>query len=183
MKEIVEAILFTSPEPLPVRRIARMAGMREEDVERVLKELSEEYISRNSAIEVIDIGGKYLMRVRPEYHAYVRRFAEKDMDKGTLRTLAVIAIWQPIMLSKLAKIRGNKCYEHVRRLEELGLIRAEKKGRTKLLRTTKKFAVYFGLKSNKPEEVREFLRESAKEDSTLGKYIEEHRGLHERSCG
>jgi len=176
MRRVVEAILFTSPEPLPIRRIARIAGMKEEEVEKAVEELSERYISRNSAIEVIDIGGKYLMRVRPEYHAYVRRFAEKDIDRGTLRTLAVIALWQPIMLSKLAKIRGNKCYEHVRKLEELGLIKAGKKGRTKLLKTTKRFAVYFGLKSDNPEEIREFLRKATKEDSTLIRYIND---LHE----
>jgi len=171
MKKVVEAILFTSPEALNAKRIARIANTSVEEVERAISELIEEYSSRDSAIEVIEVGGKYLMRVKPEYHAYVERFAEKDMDRGTLRTLAVIALKQPIMLSKLAKVRGNKCYEHVRKLEEMGLIKAEKKGRTRLLRTTKKFALYFGLKSNDPEEIREFLRKAVKKDSALEKYI------------
>ena len=60
----------------------------------------------------------------------------------------------------------------------MGLIKAEKKGRTKLLRTTKKFALYFGLKSNNPEEIREFLRKAAKKDSALERYIG---GLYEGS--
>ncbi|AEA47400.1 SMC-Scp complex subunit ScpB [Archaeoglobus veneficus] len=172
MKRVIEAILFTSPDPLSPSRIARIAGADVKEVENALAELVEEYATKDSAIEVIEVGGKYLMRVKPEYHTYVERFAEKDMEKGVLRTLAVIALRQPIMLSKLAKIRGNKCYDHVKKLEEMGLIKAEKRGRTRILRTTKKFATYFGLKTGNPEEIREFLRKAAKEDSALEKYIE-----------
>jgi segregation and condensation protein B len=155
---VVEAILFSATEPLSSISIARIAKTSVKKVESALQKLIEEYSSRESAIEVVKLKDKYLMRVKPEYHKFIGKFVESDLDKGCLRTLAVIAINQPIELSKLAKIRGNRCYEHVKKLEELGFIKAEKKGRTKVLTTTKEFAVYFGLKTDKPEEIKEILK-------------------------
>ncbi len=162
---IVEAILFSATEPLSPISIARIAKMSVKEVESALKKLIEEYSSRDSAIEIVRVGNKYLMRVKPTYQKFVGRFVESELDKGCLRTLAVIAVNQPIELSKLAKIRGNRCYEHVKRLEEMGFVKAEKKGRTKVLTTTKDFAVYFGLKVDSPEEVKRALK------SDLEKYI------------
>jgi len=123
-----------------------------------LEKLIEEYSSRDTAIEIIRIRDKYLMRVKPAYQKFVGRFVESELDRSCLRTLAIIAIKQPIELSKLAKIRGNRCYEHVKKLEELGFIKAEKKGRTKILTTTKDFAVYFGLNTDDPEEIKKLLK-------------------------
>ncbi len=156
-KKIVEAVLFSSPDPLSVARISKITKIDPEVVEKALKDLILEYNTRDSSIEILELGKKYLMRVRPDYFPYIERFAEKDMDRGTQRTLAVIALKQPIMLSQLAKIRGNKCYGHVKHLEELGLIKSEKKGRSRVLTTTRYFAKYFGLKSNDPEEIKEIL--------------------------
>jgi segregation and condensation protein B len=169
LKRIVEAILFSATEPLSASRIARIAGENVKDVEASLKELMEDYSGRDTAIEIIELNKKYLMRVKPEYSDYVRRFVERDLDRGTLRTLAIIALKQPILLSKLAKIRGNKCYDHVKKLEEMGLIKAEKKGRTSVLTTTKEFAKYFGLKSSSPEDIKEFLKKYA---SSLERYVD-----------
>ncbi len=155
---IVEAILFSATEPLSSISIARIAKTSIKEVESALQKLIEEYSSRDSAIEIVKIKDKYLMRVKPVYQKFVGKFVESELDKGCLRTLAIIAIKQPIELSKLAKIRGNRCYEHVKKLEEMGLIKAEKKGRTKVLTTTKDFAVYFGLNTDDPEEIKRLLK-------------------------
>ncbi len=155
---VVEAILFSATEPLSPLSIARIAKVNVREVENALKELIDEYSKRDTAIEIVKIGNRFLMRVKPAYQRFVGRFVESELDRGCLRTLAVIAIKQPIELSKLVKIRGNRCYEHVRRLEELGLVKAEKSGRTKILTTTKDFAVYFGLNTDDPEEIKRLLK-------------------------
>lgn len=171
VKKIVEAILFSSTEPLSIDSIAKIASLKVKDVSYALEELINEYSNRDSAIEVVKIGERYLMRVKPEFYPYVERFFERDLDKGSLRTLAIIAYKQPIMLSKLAKIRGNKCYEHVKKLRERGLIKVIKKGRSSILTTTKEFSIYFGLHSDSPEDIKEFLRKYAKKDEKLEKYL------------
>ncbi|MET1123686.1 MAG: SMC-Scp complex subunit ScpB [Archaeoglobaceae archaeon] len=157
VKLAVEAILFTSPDPLSAKEIAKILGESEEKILKAVEELVNDYLSRETALEVIKLGEKYLMRVKPEYAAYVEKLSEKDLDRGTLRTLAVIAVKQPITLSRLAKIRGNKCYEHVRKLKELGFVRAEKRGRSTILTTTKEFASYFGIETSDPREIRELI--------------------------
>lgn len=155
---VVEAILFSATEPLSTLSIARIAKTSIKEVESALQKLIEDYSSRETAIEIVKIKDKYLMRVKPAYQRFVSKFVESELDKGCLRTLAVIAVKQPIELSRLAKIRGNRCYEHVKKLEELGFIKAEKKGRTKVLTTTKDFAVYFGLNTDDPEEIKRLLK-------------------------
>ncbi|WP_457548889.1 SMC-Scp complex subunit ScpB [Archaeoglobus sp.] len=156
MKEEVEALLFSSPEPIDVREIAKILRARVEDVEKAVNELIKDYEGRSTALEIVKLGNKVLMRVKPKYQHLVS--GERDLDKSTLRTLAIIAANQPIELSKLAKMRGNRCYEHVKKLEELGLVKSERKGRTKVLTTTEAFVKYFGLNVSSVEEIKDVLR-------------------------
>ncbi len=156
MKEEIEAILFSFPEPVDVRDIAKILRKKVEDVEEAVNELIKDYESRPTALEIIRLGNRVLMRVKPKYQHLVS--GERDLDRSTLRTLAVIAVNQPIELSKLAKLRGNRCYEQVKRLEELGLVKSEKKGRTKVLTTTEAFVKYFGLNVSSIEEIKDVLR-------------------------
>ncbi|AGK60782.1 segregation and condensation protein B [Archaeoglobus sulfaticallidus PM70-1] len=162
VRKIVEAILFSSSEPISPSKIARIVRVKTEIVEKVLRDLVHEYNIRDSSIEIIELKGSYLMRVKPNYTRFVDRFSEKDLDRGTRRTLVVIAIRQPIKLSELAKIRGNRCYEHVKKLEEIGFIETRKEGRSKIITTTKYFAKYYGLEKSDPEYVREFFSELQK---------------------
>ncbi len=171
MKEAIEAILFSSPEPISAEKIAKILGVERRLVEEEIEELAKEYRSRKTALEIIKLGKKYLMRVKPEYSKYVEEYLERDLPKGVLRTLAVIALKQPVKLSELAKIRGNKCYEHVRKLKELGFINVERKGKSTILTTTKLFAEYFGLKSSDPEEIRKILSKYAKRDAKLEDFM------------
>lgn len=156
MKEEVEAILFSSPDPISVKTIAKKLRIRVEDVEKVIDELISDYEGRRTALEVVRLGDKVLMRIKPKYQHLVS--GERDLDRPTLRTLAVIALNQPIELSKLVKIRGNRCYEHVKKLESFGLVKAEKKGRTKVLTTTDAFLSYFGLNASDAEDLKDVLR-------------------------
>lgn len=156
MKEEVEAILFSSSDPVSINYIAKKLRIKVSDVSRVIDELISEYERRRTALEIIKLGDKVLMRVKPKYQYLVS--GERDLDRPTLRTLAIIALNQPIELSKLVKIRGSRCYEHVRKLENLGLIKAEKKSRTKILTTTDTFLRYFGLNVSSIDELKEILK-------------------------
>ncbi len=157
LRRKIEAILFASSDPISAGEIAKILKIDKGEVVGLVRELIKEYRSRDTAIEIVELGDKYLMRVKPEFSDVVRPLTERDLEKGVLRTLAVIAVKQPIKLSDLAKIRGNKCYDHVKKLKDLGFIKAEKKGRATILTTTESFARYFGLKSSDPEEIKRVL--------------------------
>ncbi|WP_202318682.1 SMC-Scp complex subunit ScpB [Archaeoglobus neptunius] len=158
LKKIVEAILFSSSEPVKLTELSKITGKDKDEVLNAVNMLIEEYSSRDTSVEVIKVGDSYLMRIKPQYADYVEKFTVREFDRGTLRTLAVIAVKQPITLAKVARIRGNKCYDHVKKLVERGLVKAEKKGRSTILTTTEEFAIYFGLESSDPEKIKEALR-------------------------
>ncbi len=160
MEELaIEAILFSADKPISIEEMGRISGIEKARVGEIVKNLMNEYRARKTALEIIQLGNGYVMRVRPAFSKYIERLAERDLDRGTLRTLAVIAYHQPIKMSDLARKRGNKAYGHVKRLEELGLVDAEKSGRTRILRTTKTFCEYFGIEESDPEGIKNRLKE------------------------
>jgi segregation and condensation protein B len=119
--------------------------------------LIREYSLRQSGIEIRSFQDRYVMQVRAHLAEDVVPVAPKEIEAPLIRTLAVIAYKQPIMQSELSKIRGNKSYDHVKELERMGLISSAKKGRSKELRTTRAFAEYFGLESDRPEFVKQAI--------------------------
>lgn len=164
IEKAVEAILFSAPSAIKVSEIAKILRESEEVIEKAIESIAKKYKAMDSAVEIVKIGDRYLMRVKQEFASIVEKFMEKDLDKGTIRTLAVIALKQPITLAKLAKIRGNKCYEHVKKLQELKLINAEKKGRSTILTTTQAFASYFGFEGKSVDEIKEELKKLLKSE-------------------
>jgi segregation and condensation protein B len=158
IEKAVEAILFSAPEAIKISEIAKILKEKEENVEKAIEAVARKYSEMDSAVEIVKLGDRCLMRVKQEFAEIVRKYTERDLDKGTLRTLAVIALRQPITLSKLAKIRGNKCYEHVKKLLDLNFIKAEKKGRSTILTTTEVFASYFGFEGKSLEEIKQELK-------------------------
>ena len=85
------------------------------------------------------------MQVRSEYLSKVKHLAiSTDLPKSILRTLAIIAFKQPIKQSIVVKMRGNKAYDHIERLNDEKFIKKTREGNTYVLETTKKFIDYFG---------------------------------------
>ncbi len=159
---IVEAVLFSSDRPLRVGEIAKVAGLTSQDVSKAMRKLREEYEKRNGAIEIARIGNKYVMQLRQDYVNYGYAMGKKEMSDDVLKTLAIIAYYQPIAQSRLREIVGSKVYAHIEELKKRGFVYGKKSGRTEVLRTTKRFNEYFGIDASKPEEVKKFFEKSQK---------------------
>ncbi len=156
-KAVIEAALFASGRTLAPRELANLSGLSEERARALAEDLASEYAARNSGLEIKSIGEGYSMQVRFGLAGRVLSFAPKEIEAPLIRTLAIIAYKQPIKQSVLVEIRGNKSYDHVKELEERGLIKSEKFSRTKLLTTTSGFADYFGISSADPQAIRRAL--------------------------
>ncbi len=64
-KKIAEAALFMSPEPLTVNEIVKVTGVESVPVAlKLIEDLVKEFNSRDSALEIVNDNGKYLMRVK-----------------------------------------------------------------------------------------------------------------------
>ena len=145
-KKVLESALFMAPGALKLEELAKLIGVSDEHtVEQMLNELIEEYNRRESSIEIVCIDNAYQMRVKPEHLDKVRHLATKaEMNKAVQRTLALIAVKEPIPQSHVVKYRNNKAYDHIKLLVDEGFVVREPFGRTYLLRTTEKFRQYFG---------------------------------------
>ncbi len=171
-KEILEAALFASGEPLDIAQLSNL--VRGKNARDLLQRLMDEYRQRGSALEIKEIEGRFVMQVMPEYAEKVRSLAPKELRAPVLRTLSMIAYHQPLTVAALVERRGQAAYDHVRELEEWGFISAVPHGRTRLLSTTHRFSEYFNLDSGDPDAIRRKIIELAKEqqmglDKWLGK--------------
>jgi len=154
----LEAALFAAGRVLSLHELSELSGISEENVRILADELTREYSQRYGGIEIMVFGEGYAMQVRPDLARMVVSVAPRELEAPLIRTLAVIAYKQPIKQSELAAIRGNKCYAHIKELEHMGLISSVKNGHTKILTTTKAFADYFGLASERPESVKKAIK-------------------------
>ena len=141
----VEAVLFYSGSWLKLEDIAKIANLSVDDVKKAIEKLRNAYNHINSSVMILECDSSYKMDVDPSYANLLKNIAEVELEKPILRTLAVIAYYSPVSQSKVAKIRGNKAYEHIRKLEEMGFIKIEKKGKRKIISVTEKFYKYFEL--------------------------------------
>ncbi len=157
VKAKVEAVLFSSDEPLRVGEIADIIGEEVSSVSKAVKELLKEYAEREGAIEIKRIGNKYVMQLKSEYLDYAYKLGKKELEDDVLKTLAIIAYYQPVKQSELRDMLGPKVYEHVDVLKKRNFIYTRRVGKTVEIRTTKHFAEYFGIDAKNPEEIKKYL--------------------------
>lgn len=154
-RDLVEAALFVAGRPLILIQLESIVSI-DADVEGIVASLVKEY-REGGALEIVQTDEDVVMQVKSEYADAVRPIAQRDLETPVLRTLAVIAFHQPVTQSKVAEIRGNKAYGHVHELEARKLVESEPHGRTRLLRTTKAFADYFGFETDSLEEIKQSI--------------------------
>ncbi|MGZ4880302.1 MAG: SMC-Scp complex subunit ScpB [Halobacteriota archaeon] len=154
-RDLIEAALFVAGRPLTLLELESIVNSNA-DVEGIVASLVKEY-NEGGALEIVQADKDVVMQVKSEYADAVRPIAQRDLETPVLRTLAVIAFHQPVTQSKVAEIRGNKAYGHVHELEAHKLIESAPHGRTRLLRTTKAFADYFGFETESLEEIKQSI--------------------------
>ncbi len=162
LKALIEAALFMTNEPISLEELSKMLKHETSLIKNLIDEMRKEFAERNRGVHILETSTGYQMKVKPEYAPLVRHLTPyQDLSRGLLRVLALVAYKQPITQSEIVKVIGNRGYEYVKKLEERGLIRTEKRSRTKALIATKGFAEYFGLES--PEDIKKFFEKMTEE--------------------
>jgi segregation and condensation protein B len=145
---LLEAALYVAGRPLDLKTLGSIIEIRsKKKVRELSRMLAQQYLERRSALEVLEFeDGRYVLQLKPMYVPRVRRLAMRPLlSQSTLKTLAYIAYNQPVTQAHIAAIRGSHIYNQIKKLSNLGLITANRLGRTKILQTTKVFADYFHL--------------------------------------
>jgi len=156
-ERIIEAELFSAAKPVTVTELSQISGLDARTVRSALDKLAEEYNGSDRAIEVAKMGPRYAMQVKKDYKDYAWRLSEMEIPKDVLKTASLIAYYQPVLQSKLFDLIGNKVYEHVKSLEDLGLVRTKPRKNSYELTTTKKFIETFGIDARSRAEVKAWL--------------------------
>ncbi|MBS3815787.1 MAG: SMC-Scp complex subunit ScpB [Hadesarchaea archaeon] len=157
----IEAALYAADRPLALDEIRKIVGTSSETYTRkILDQLEEKYNQKNGPLDLkASDQDTFSLELQEDYMPKLEGIIPKTkLTRGALKTLAVIAYKQPIKQSELAEIRGGRVYQYVKQLLELGFIEAKPLKRTKLLRTSKKFAGYFGFE-DQIDKIREKLQQ------------------------
>jgi len=141
----IEAILYLKGKPLSLAEIAEYATCDRATVSQSIMELMDKYARRDSALEVVETPDGYSFQLRAEFHELVQKLIPVELGVGALRTLAVIALNNPILQSELINLRGSGAYQQVQELVESGFVRKRRDNdsRSYSLQVTAKFYQYF----------------------------------------
>ncbi len=149
----LEALLFLSPEPVPLDALAEAAEAAADDVEAALGELRGAYAPGRRGVVLREVAGGFTLATDPVAEPAARRLLAKPrtppLSPATAETLAIVAYLQPVSRPEVARIRGVASDSATATLLERGLI--EEAGRSQfgavLYRTTPLFLKLFGLGS------------------------------------
>ena len=180
LKYRLESILFSAGQKISLEELSRLTKERDfERIKQALHELKMEQEQKGSSIMLIQEGDFWKMAIREKYLPFVRKIVtQTELPKSVIETLAVVAFKAPVLQSKIISIRTNKAYKHLDFLEEDGYITREKKGRTKLIKLTKKFFEYFDIP---PEELKRKFEGFKDLEKVLEKKEEQHEAESERA--
>jgi segregation and condensation protein B len=150
----LEAALFLAREPLPTRRLAKLARLSDGTrATAVIRELNAAYDADGSAFRAEWIAGGFQLLSRAPFGPWLRRLLESApenrLSAAAMETLAIVAYRQPATRADIEAIRGVGSDEMLRHLLERELIaiggRSDELGRPNVYITTRLFLQVFGL--------------------------------------
>lgn len=149
----IEALLFVSPVPLPVERLAEATGREAGECAAGLDALRERLDRGPSGLEVAQVAGGWTLRTRPDLAGVCDRLRERppadQLSPAALETLAVVAYLQPVSRPEIGRLRGVSADGTVAALVERGLLEEAGRvpgGTAMRYRTTAAFQERFALK-------------------------------------
>ncbi len=158
IKDIVEAALMASDQPLTVERLMALfepdvpPDSLRDDIERALAALAEDYAGRG--IEIVQVARGYRVQTRADLSTWINRLWEERpprYSRALLETLAIIAYRQPITRGEIEALRGVAVSTGIlKTLLEREWVRMaghrDVPGRPAVYATTPQFLEYFNLR-------------------------------------
>jgi segregation and condensation protein B len=161
LKQHIEALIFASPQPLPLAEIVPVLSenfqtpLTEADVQASIEKTRLQFQDPLYPFELVEIAGGYQFLTKGAYHnsvaIHLKQATKKRLSQAALETLAIVAYKQPVSKPELEEIRGVNCDYALQKLLEKELVmitgRSEGPGRPLLYATTEKFMDYMGINS------------------------------------
>ena len=170
LKDILEAILFSSQKPLRAKELQdilkqadesgegearEFAQVKAKPITAALEILAEEVETLGRSFRLVCVAGAWQFVTQSEYAPWVRALVgvknrPARLSKPALETLAIIAYRQPVTRAQMEEIRGVSVDGVIGTLADRELVevvgRADAPGRPQTYGTTQMFLEYFGLR-------------------------------------
>jgi segregation and condensation protein B len=168
LETLIEATLFSSGKSMSVHELSSALGYDEEEMLDCLGSLQATLKRRKGgAIQLVEVGSRWAMEVRPAIAALLPKETKTDMPPKLLKAAALIAYHQPMPQSRLVELLGQKAYDYVRELAQLGMVDRRKDGNTRRLSTTRRFSEAFGCPHTDRQKVKAWFREQVQATGLL----------------
>lgn len=129
----IEALLFTSGEPLEKKQLAKILGIKDIELKIALKALIQQLDGHG--VSIIESKNEVEMRTSPEASAIVKKLREselsRDLGKASMETLAVVAYSTGTTRGEIDWVRGVNSSASLRTLLMRGLIEGREDERDK----------------------------------------------------
>ena len=155
IKGIIEAILFAAGREVTKNELVLALEISEDDLEKIISNMQEEYKLENRGIEIIKLDNSYQLCTKKDLYQYIYPVLDKrskpNLSGAALETLSIIAYNPKITRAEIADIRGVSADACVYKLLEYGLIEEAGKldlpGKPMSYKTTNEFLKMFGYTS------------------------------------
>ena len=155
MKGIIESILFSMGESVPLIQLAQAVDMEADHLRWILCEMREEYKKEDRGICLMELENSWQLCTKQENYDYIKKLVSQPVKRVLtdvlMETLSIIAYKQPVTKQEIEAIRGVKSDFAVNKLVEYGLVqelgRLDTIGRPIIFGTTEEFLRSFGVSS------------------------------------
>ena len=183
IEQYIEALIFVSEQSIRTEEIiyclqsAFSQSFSEEQVEQHIVNITNKFLVKSFAMEVVKLNNGYQFLTKKDYHAVISLLqaqrSKKKLSQAALETLAIIAYKQPVTKLDIEQIRGVNCDYSIQKLLEKELIaiagKSEAIGKPILYSTSALFMDYFGI--NSIDELPQ-IKEFADNTSSIGDQAE-----------
>ena len=183
LETLLEATLFGAGRSMTVSELSNSLGYDEEEMLDSLHSLRATLKRRRGgALQIVEVGGRWAIEVKPAIADHLPKEARTDIPQKLLKAAALIAYHQPISQSRLVELLGQKAYDYVRELAQLGMVDRRKDGNTRRLTTTRRFSEAFGCPHTDRKKVKAWFREQVQSSGMLEGMGEDIQVLQEESA-
>ena len=154
-KSIIEAMLFAAGRSVSLKEIAEILDIPEQDAEKIILVMKQEYERKNRGIEIVKTENSYTLGTKKEYYDYIYPLfdnrSKPSLSNASLETLSIIAYNPKVTRAEIEQIRGVSSDASIYKLLEYNLIQDAGKldapGRPTTYEVTGEFFKLFGIES------------------------------------
>tara|TARA_B110000444_G_scaffold76027_1_gene71690 strand:- start:15586 stop:16197 length:612 start_codon:yes stop_codon:yes gene_type:complete len=182
IETLIEATLFSSGKSMSVAELSTVLGYDEDEMLDCLFSLQATLRRRRGgSIQLAEVGVRWALEVKPSIASHLPKETKTDMPPKLLKAAALIAYHQPMPQARLVELLGQKAYDYVRELAQLGMVDRRKDGNTRRLSTTRRFSEAFGCPHTDRKKVKAWFREQVQSSGLLDELADNKEILKETS--